>query len=208
MAKGHKVADGTVKDLAARAELATADSSLEQIFLEITGHGPQFAPKDRDVMVLATLYIMWCSAKNRMRRRLRRLREPRYLIGAIVGAAYLFFALYGRTRPRARRLPASDQSPGARQAQSVIAVVRRRGALARWACAARGGGRQLADAVWQRSPRVHARPKRRFLFPAPVARRQLLFYRLMRSQWAVFFRRPRHVAGVSDRHDSGARFAG
>ena len=52
-------------------------------------------------MVLATLYIMWCSAKNRMRRRLRRLREPRYLIGAVVGAGYLFFALYGRTR-RAR----------------------------------------------------------------------------------------------------------
>jgi ABC-2 type transport system ATP-binding protein len=48
MAKGHKVADGTVRDLAARAELATADSSLEQIFLEITGHAPQFAPKDRE----------------------------------------------------------------------------------------------------------------------------------------------------------------
>jgi ABC-2 type transport system ATP-binding protein len=48
MAKGHKVADGTVKDLAARAEFATADSNLEQIFLEITGHGPQFAREDHD----------------------------------------------------------------------------------------------------------------------------------------------------------------
>lgn len=48
MAKGHKVADGTVKDLAARAELATADSNLEQIFLEITGHGPQFAREEHD----------------------------------------------------------------------------------------------------------------------------------------------------------------
>lgn len=48
MAKGHKVADGTVKDLAARAEFATADSNLEQIFLEITGHGPQFARKEHD----------------------------------------------------------------------------------------------------------------------------------------------------------------
>ena len=26
-----------------------------------------------------------------------------------------------------------------------------------------------------------------FLFPAPVARRQLLFYRMLRSQWAVLF---------------------
>jgi ABC-2 type transport system ATP-binding protein len=48
MAKGHKVADGTVKDLAARAELATAGSNLEQIFLEITGHAPQFAREDHD----------------------------------------------------------------------------------------------------------------------------------------------------------------
>jgi ABC-2 type transport system ATP-binding protein len=48
MAKGHKVADGTVKDLAARAELATADSNLEQIFLEITGHAPQFAREEQD----------------------------------------------------------------------------------------------------------------------------------------------------------------
>ena len=48
MAKGRKVADGTVKDLAERAELATADSNLEQIFLEITGHGPQFVREDHD----------------------------------------------------------------------------------------------------------------------------------------------------------------
>jgi ABC-2 type transport system ATP-binding protein len=48
MAKGHKVADGTVKDLAARSELATADSNLEQIFLEITGHAPQFSRDEQD----------------------------------------------------------------------------------------------------------------------------------------------------------------
>jgi ABC-2 type transport system ATP-binding protein len=48
MAKGHKVADGTVKDLAQRAELASADSNLEQIFLEITGHAPQFIREEQD----------------------------------------------------------------------------------------------------------------------------------------------------------------
>ena len=48
MAKGRKVADGTVKDLAERAELASAGSNLEQIFLEITGNAPQFAREDRD----------------------------------------------------------------------------------------------------------------------------------------------------------------
>src|SRR6186713_759854 len=42
-------------------------------------------------MVGASLYIAVCSTRNRIRMRLRRLREPRYLVGAILGAFYLFF---------------------------------------------------------------------------------------------------------------------
>ena len=37
MDRGKKMADGTVAELAARAELAAAGSSLEQIFLHVTG---------------------------------------------------------------------------------------------------------------------------------------------------------------------------
>jgi len=39
MDHGHKVADGTVADLAARVDLAAEDSSLEQVFLHVTGRG-------------------------------------------------------------------------------------------------------------------------------------------------------------------------
>src|SRR6266853_1980666 len=39
MDHGRKVADGTVADLATRADLAAAGSNLEQIFLRVTGHG-------------------------------------------------------------------------------------------------------------------------------------------------------------------------
>ena len=39
MDRGRKVADGTVGELASRADLAAAGSSLEQIFLRVTGHG-------------------------------------------------------------------------------------------------------------------------------------------------------------------------
>ena len=39
MDHGRKVADGTVAELASRADLAAAGSSLEQIFLRVTGHG-------------------------------------------------------------------------------------------------------------------------------------------------------------------------
>ena len=38
MDRGKKVADGTFEELAAHAELASAGSSLEQIFLHVTGH--------------------------------------------------------------------------------------------------------------------------------------------------------------------------
>ena len=39
MDRGRKVADGTVAELASRADLAGAGSNLEQIFLRVTGHG-------------------------------------------------------------------------------------------------------------------------------------------------------------------------
>src|SRR5213594_253385 len=37
------------------------------------------------LMLSASLYIIFCSARNRIRVRLRRLREPQYLFGAIAG---------------------------------------------------------------------------------------------------------------------------
>ena len=55
-------------------------------------------------MLSASFYIAWCTAKNRLLVRLRRLREPRYLIGAVAGIAYFYFAIFARggrggTRP-------------------------------------------------------------------------------------------------------------
>jgi ABC-2 type transport system ATP-binding protein len=38
MDQGRKIADGSVQELAARADLAAAGSNLEQIFLHVTGH--------------------------------------------------------------------------------------------------------------------------------------------------------------------------
>ena len=38
MDRGKKIADGTFEELLARADLASAGSSLEQIFLHVTGH--------------------------------------------------------------------------------------------------------------------------------------------------------------------------
>ena len=54
-------------------------------------------------MLIASLYITACTTRNRIRVRLRRLREPRYLIGALVGIAYLYFSIFAGWRGRSRR---------------------------------------------------------------------------------------------------------
>jgi ABC-2 type transport system ATP-binding protein len=45
MDRGRKIADGTVAELASRADLATAGSNLEQIFMRVTGHDVQTSDK-------------------------------------------------------------------------------------------------------------------------------------------------------------------
>lgn len=127
-----------------------------------------------------TFYIMACSARNRLRRRLARLREPRYLIGAIVGVAYLFFSifgrnLFGRQRRRGRLLPAAFL-PLAGGSGPVAAGLALAGAAALSMLMPFGSG--LLS---------FSRTEREFLFASPLSSRQLLFYRLMRSQWAVLF---------------------
>src|SRR6266513_2717050 len=54
-------------------------------------------------MVRASLYILVRSTRNRIVARLRRLREPRYAIGAVFGAAYIYFVLFGPRRAAGRR---------------------------------------------------------------------------------------------------------
>ena len=51
-------------------------------------------------MLSASLFIITHSARNRLRIRLRRLREPRYLIGAVAGAAYFYFTIFARMNGR------------------------------------------------------------------------------------------------------------
>ena len=42
-------------------------------------------------MLSALFYLKSTALKNRLRQFVRRLREPKYLVGAIVGAAYVWF---------------------------------------------------------------------------------------------------------------------
>ncbi|HEY7170026.1 MAG TPA: putative ABC exporter domain-containing protein [Vicinamibacterales bacterium] len=132
-------------------------------------------------MLDASVYILWCTSRNRMRRRIRRLREPRYLLGAIAGVAYLYFTFFARLR--SARIGRSGQRPtpaallpalgasGPALAGLLLLVV----AAASWVFPLSSGLLDFSKAETQ------------FLFPAPVTRRQLLMHRLLRSQLAVLF---------------------
>src|SRR5262245_45455846 len=51
----------------------------------------------------ASLYIIRCSFRNRLRRSVRRLREPRYLAALLAGAPYSIFSARTQSRFRTRQ---------------------------------------------------------------------------------------------------------
>ena len=133
-------------------------------------------------MLSASLYIILCSARNRTRMRLRRLREPRYLIGAIVGAAYLYFSVFARMRSRGglvrrRSGPPPGQVLDALRAGAPggIGLILLAMTALSWILPLDSGLMDFSQAEVQ------------FLFPAPVSRRSLLLHRMMRSQIGILF---------------------
>jgi hypothetical protein len=123
----------------------------------------------------AFLYLTACSFKNRLRRRLSRLREPRYVVGLIVGLLYFYVAFFRR---HGRRRPVDDLPTLA----ALAAPVQLFASLFLFAAAAIGW-------VWPsgRPPLPFSRAEVQFLFTAPVTRRQLVHYKLWRSQIAILF---------------------
>ena len=135
----------------------------------------------------ASLYIIVCSARNRVRVRLRRLKEPKYLIGAIVGAAYFYFTIFARmfgrnaASSRARSRGGTPLPPGFSMdalhasGPALVGVAFLILMALAWLIPSDSG---LLD---------FTEPEVQFLFVAPVSRRQLLIHRLMRSQIGLLF---------------------
>ena len=142
-------------------------------------------------MLLASLYIVLCSARNRLNRRMKRLREPRYLLGAVVGVAYFYFAIFARTRGRNAALDAARARNANRQRRgpdpaAAIAMVSASGpalaglaflvlGIVAWVLPFDSGLLDFSEA------------ETAFLFPAPISRRALLVHRMMRSQLGILF---------------------
>ncbi len=136
-------------------------------------------------MIGASLYIIVCSLRNRTRRWLKRVREPRYFTALVAGAAYFYFVVGGQVRrrglPRRTRsgLPAPSLTeflPALSAAGPLLAGI---------------GVLVLAAGSWlfpgTGTLLDFTRPEVQFLFPAPVSRRTLIVHRMLRSQLGMLF---------------------
>lgn len=131
-------------------------------------------------MIAALFYLQWQSFRNRLVTRFQRLKQPKYLIGAIVGGLYLYFYLfrfllggYGSARHGATNLVISPEH---------LILVELGGALALFV---------IVLLAWiiphERAALTFTEAEVAFLFPAPITRRNLIHYKLIRSQMRIFF---------------------
>src|ERR1051325_8618712 len=129
-------------------------------------------------MIGALLYLQVQSIRNRVRMRLRRLKKPKYLAGALVGAAYIYFFFF-RNLLAGRRGPVPGAEPGSAETLMMLELL---GALTLFA---------MVLAAWifphERAALAFSEAEMAFLFPAPVTRKTLIHFKLLRSQAAILF---------------------
>lgn len=131
-------------------------------------------------MIAALAYLQFHSTKNRLLFRLRRLKKPKYLIGAIAGGLYFYFYFFRCLfMPRPRVGPdvaAMVASPEAKMLTEGFAALLLFAAI-------------LLAWVWpsKRAALTFTEAEVAILFPAPITRRGLIHFRLLRSQTAILF---------------------
>jgi ABC-2 type transport system permease protein len=126
----------------------------------------------------ALVYLTVCSVRNRVIRRVRRLKEPRYLAGAVAGSLYIYFAFL-RSQLRAMK---GTPNMAAATLDRFSAWAGSLGALALWLFVVL---RWALPSV--RPPLQFSGPEVQFLFTAPLPRRRLLHYKLLRGQFGLLF---------------------
>ena len=131
-------------------------------------------------MTSALLYLRVTSIAGRVKSRLKRLKQPKYLAGAVVGAAYMYFAFIRRAQGPHRYGPAGGR-PAPEIPSEAFALFAELGALllllvliVNWV-------------IPRRAALAFSEAEIAFLFPAPVNRRMLIHYRLLGSQLGIIF---------------------
>jgi hypothetical protein len=123
------------------------------------------------------LFLTRRSMRNRAARRIRRLRQPRYVAGLVVGLGYLYWAVLRNQFAAAREGSSLLSKPVIASAlPAVVAAV----GLVLWLVV-------LVAWFWPSSepPLKFSAAEVQFFYTAPVTRRQLLHYKLLRSQLGV-----------------------
>jgi len=121
----------------------------------------------------ALFFYQWNSWRNRLVLRIRRMRQPKYLFGGIVGALY-FYWYFIRNLSRAGAGGARMQMHpqiGLTIAPLILLV--------------------MVLLVWiiphARAALAFTEAEVAFLFPAPISRRTLIHFKLLKSQAAILF---------------------
>lgn len=110
------------------------------------------------------------SFQNRALHRLRRLREPRYLVSAIVGLAWFGFFVFRKGAPAVRwDHPAPEQLASVLMISAFTLILATIMLLA-WALPRSEAGLELNEAEVQ------------FLFPAPLSRASIVMFVVLRAQ--------------------------
>ncbi len=124
-------------------------------------------------MVGALWYLRVCSTLGRIKSRLQRLKQPKYLAGAVVGALYFYLVFLRR-----RHAP---PSPADALPADLLPLFGEIGALFLFL---------LLAINWffpRRAALAFSESEIAFLFPAPVSRRMLVHYRVLGAQFGIFF---------------------
>jgi ABC-2 type transport system permease protein len=125
-------------------------------------------------MISALLYLQYHSFRNRLIARFKRLRQPKYLAGAIVGGAYFYFYFIRQFSYARGRVNSSGPSP------EDLAFYTTIGALVFFV---------FVLLAWiiphERAALAFTEAEVAFLFPAPISRRGLIHFKLLRSQTAI-----------------------
>jgi ABC-2 type transport system permease protein len=120
-------------------------------------------------------FYTYNSWKNSILTRFRRLRQPKYLVGAIVGVLYFYFVVFARRSGNFRGATAvwAPSADTALMIQTCAATFLFILFLIKWLFPA------------ERAALVFTEAEIAFLFPAPVSRKALINFKLLRTQLLI-----------------------
>lgn len=152
-------------------------------------------------MLRALLYLRFTSLRNLLFSRVRRLRQPKYLVGAIVGGAYFYFVFFNSFGAAKRSAsPPMIITPDQILPPETGGIMMALGALAllvvfvfMWVVPSQTPGLSFSQA------------ETAFLFPAPISRRALIHFKLLSNQLTVLLQSVFFSVVFNSRGLSGGR---